>query len=1052
MKKSTNSGKSQTQKTGSHDPNNNKSVSETQAAQRSFGFIINVRDNFGFIQPYDSEEHIYYSTKDADRVLKEYDEVEFSCKNSPKGPAAVNVCYVHPECKVKALQLRGIVKKEYDAHRFYPGVIEIHPDSANGLNNLKYVCFLQDDVKDKFNKKVMKEDDVQFDVFLIPNSSYSRATNINITLTRREKVIEEQVRSIVASGAEREQGVIETIKGDYGFIKGVDRSELVFFRLEDLFSKFLPNESDEVQFYVIPESVKGKISNRAVQVSILPHGTVQFEKVIASNVPAMIVSEPKLYPREEPGRLRIVAELYVGGDILSFVELWPRCTPDGFVGKVGDKLLVDIAVYRPDKIIFAKAIKAMQFRPLGRQYGTICELPQKTGYAFIRPAIGNADIYFRTSEVVGLHGKYLSDDEITANMNVSFDPITEDTGSRVTTGTPRLRAIRVSLEKNQFSTRILLKKGIKGVIVKDHRKDTPGLIRVLDSEKVSLNSNDLRTVQSELIHGLNDFFSNPDLKDVVIEHLPDAQKRILQLLIWEHYDNVAYESIASANIFRIFKLPPQVYTEWKLQNADAVRLFQDDNFEKNRTISFFRSDIIETFEPSLITLGCEINFDIYLDKSIGIYVAANIVVKDELVNESGINIGVVDGKFLRNVATDERFPYSINGVSSATLMKKKNKNKMESPTSMSDSELKLDNGDIVQFDVRCKGDIRYASNLELIDNPQNFLIRDYILNGYCVGMVVERNFVVPIDVSTCPELKNRMVDLTAFSKVAKQARGDKMLASNGEGNSETWKKFSELNISQNDFESRKTSSNQQPCYLLPVNERNLPAGKRVFYPILPAIPLQIKVGDNNNLQGKVINGYIPIGTLISFQVVVNWSVQRSPLHALVSEAGLREIAAFLSQNVMPPCNRIVGYISKAKIPITPGVDLVEISSPSTNEIFYADSRELVSNSASPHYADQVDFYPLSSHSLAIVPLLMKSAQPLPNQQSTVPVVNSNICEARLSINPELKATNVIKGHKGITMAEGPPDDKATGFPSGWRTLERIDSLPWAHLLSPLHYR
>lgn len=58
------------------------------------------------------------------------------------------------------------------------------------------------------------------------------------------------------------------------------------------------------------------------------------------------------------------------------------------------------------------------------------------------------------------------------------------------------------------------------------------------------------------------------------------------------------------------------------------------------------------------------------------------------------------------------------------------------------------------------------------------------------------------------------------------------------------------------------------------------------------------------------------------------------------------------------------------------------------------------------------------------------------------------------MNAELKDSKAKAGVVNvITMAQGPPDDKAQGFAAGWRDAQNlaagldVSALPWANVLS-----
>lgn len=62
-----------------------------------------------------------------------------------------------------------------------------------------------------------------------------------------------------------------------------------------------------MQFFVITECVKGKMSDRAIHVRSVPKGTVKFELVLASAVRAVVIAESGSRPEESPGIARLVS-------------------------------------------------------------------------------------------------------------------------------------------------------------------------------------------------------------------------------------------------------------------------------------------------------------------------------------------------------------------------------------------------------------------------------------------------------------------------------------------------------------------------------------------------------------------------------------------------------------------------------------------------------------------------------------------------------------------------------------------------------------------------
>lgn len=163
--------------------------------------------------------------------------------------------------KTKVLSRRGIIQKECDQYRNLPGTIQVLVDDAQqkevetGPNHQptpQHAIYFSKDVLESKSEGVTGKkgvaaaigDEVQLDLLTIPGTSYCRAASITVLLSKKERLLLKQVKQFVDAGIEKEQGSIESIKNDYGFIKSADRPESLFFRLEDVVDPEgrIPNE------------------------------------------------------------------------------------------------------------------------------------------------------------------------------------------------------------------------------------------------------------------------------------------------------------------------------------------------------------------------------------------------------------------------------------------------------------------------------------------------------------------------------------------------------------------------------------------------------------------------------------------------------------------------------------------------------------------------------------------------------------------------------------------------------------------------------------------
>lgn len=109
--------------------------------------------------------------------------------------------------------------------------------------------------------------------------------------TRKMKAV--NVRVLQLNPKNRTQGVISSVKEEFGFIKLVDRTADAFFRFSDVMSSHRDFRVDtEVAFDVSPGD-GGKSDNlRATRVELLPAGSIQWESVLEQGLEGVILSVP----------------------------------------------------------------------------------------------------------------------------------------------------------------------------------------------------------------------------------------------------------------------------------------------------------------------------------------------------------------------------------------------------------------------------------------------------------------------------------------------------------------------------------------------------------------------------------------------------------------------------------------------------------------------------------------------------------------------------------------------------------------------------------------
>ena len=234
------------------------------------------------------------------------------------------------------------------------------------------------------------------------------------------------------------------------------------------------SKGTEVEFFVIAESNKGKLSDRAIHLKILPPGTVKFEVTIAKKVTATVVLNCETHPEESPGMLRLHSPISINKEIagldgteLKEVELWQRCLPEEFICKIGDVVTLDVHYYKPEKLFFARSVRIKCFRKLGRETGRVVAIKEH-GFGFVHSASRSVDIYFKSTLVVGPSGAFVSESSLKMDSLVSFDVTVENTSSG-----GKFRAQRVMLAPGSSADSNALLTDVLGIVIRNAKGSSP---------------------------------------------------------------------------------------------------------------------------------------------------------------------------------------------------------------------------------------------------------------------------------------------------------------------------------------------------------------------------------------------------------------------------------------------------------------------------------------------------------------------------------------------------------------------------------------------------
>ena len=225
-----------------------------------FGVIVSLKDLFGFIQPFLKEEQIYFSLRDMRTPVNLGDIVCYHERPSAKGLNAEGVRLI-PVGTATAMAgtVTGTVIREPDSARRVPGIALVSSHDIVDAKQVKVslpsqISFVltadntstsratataaavgsASPTKAGGTKRIMKGDEIRFELLHIPNQGFYQGRNAAVVRTRKELQMLAQVQRMLDAGASQEIGIVDTLKGDYGFIRPQNRKEQIYFRVSDL--------------------------------------------------------------------------------------------------------------------------------------------------------------------------------------------------------------------------------------------------------------------------------------------------------------------------------------------------------------------------------------------------------------------------------------------------------------------------------------------------------------------------------------------------------------------------------------------------------------------------------------------------------------------------------------------------------------------------------------------------------------------------------------------------------------------------------------------------
>jgi cold shock CspA family protein len=232
-----------------------------------FGIVVALRDAFGFLQPLQKEEQIYFSLRDVKSEVVVGDLVRYKERTGVKGLSADQIRVVPGSGQISLSgAVVGTVCREPDVNRRIPGLVNVSshtvvdgsgyklplpnqipfiPGPCDVLLSSRSAPMLPNSSSSSKGglKRIIKGDEVQFECFHIPGSNYLQGHEARVTRTKKEMQFALQIQRMLDAGAVQEAGIVDALKGDYGFIKPRDRKEQIYFRVSDMIDQEVNVES-----------------------------------------------------------------------------------------------------------------------------------------------------------------------------------------------------------------------------------------------------------------------------------------------------------------------------------------------------------------------------------------------------------------------------------------------------------------------------------------------------------------------------------------------------------------------------------------------------------------------------------------------------------------------------------------------------------------------------------------------------------------------------------------------------------------------------------------
>ena len=385
---------------------------------RETGIIEKLLHSYGFIQCCDRQARLFFHFSQFDgniEHLKIGDPVEFEMTYDRRTgkPIASLVSKIAPEVVMSEERVIGTVTTE--THKDAETKNEVHGRiSYENRGECFFLPFTQSDVEG--NVTLASGDKVSFQM---------------ATMQRSGTLVARTIRLENPAAPVKYQGVINSLKDNFGFIERADVVREIFFHVSEMNGgdSVTPHLGDDVEFTI--QTRNGK--EVACSITVLPSGTVVFEDVgtewhkgqvlkpldkkFAANAAANGGSPPN------EGEVLNGRVKYRGADRSEEeVQFGEKDQVGDFTLKHGDWVKFVIAVDRRDKLKRATKIELLdesfEVSDERREQGMVQAL--KDGFGFIRCAERDARMFFHFSEVLDVKRTIAVGDEVT--FTVANDP------------------------------------------------------------------------------------------------------------------------------------------------------------------------------------------------------------------------------------------------------------------------------------------------------------------------------------------------------------------------------------------------------------------------------------------------------------------------------------------------------------------------------------------------------------------------------------------------------------------------------------------------------